>query len=116
MTFSIDLDIMSSVTDKPPAPLSEQALRQFIAKALEKGYFGESTHASDDHPERNISVDDVLWGLEQRDWTIAKDPDYDGQHKNWEYLIRTVDLEGKLLRIKIAVDLKSNRIKVVSRW
>jgi len=99
-----------------PSPLGEHALRQLICVAMEKGYFRERLHAENEHPERNISVDDVIHGLEREDWTLAKSPDYDDEHRSWEYLISTVDIEGDKLSIKIAAYPTEKRFEVITRW
>lgn len=107
---------MSSASGKPEDPLSEHALRQLIRVALDNGYFGESPHATDDHPERGLSIDDVIHGLDREDWAIEKAPNYDGEYRSWEYLIRTVDIEGDELHIKIAAFPEYQRIEVITRW
>ncbi len=102
--------------ERPPSPLSERALRQFISAALERGYYRESWHAESEHLERHISVDDVIHGLERKDWTIAKPPNYDAEHRSWEYLIKTVDIEGNELHLKIAANPAEKRFEVITRW
>lgn len=96
-------------------PLHEKALRQLISNALNRGYFRESFHAEFNHPERNISADDVIHGLERGDWTLASS-NYDEQHRNYEYLIWTFDFEGDELHIKIAAYPSEKRIEVITRW
>lgn len=81
-----------------------------------RGYYRESFHAENDHPERGLSTDDVVHGLECKDWTLAREPNYDEIHGNWEYLIRTVDIEGDDLHIKIAVVPETKRIEIITRW
>lgn len=107
---------MSSEPKNRPAPLSVKALRAFVTRALEKGYYRESLHAAEGHLERNISLDDVIHGLERKDWTLAEAPNYDPEHGNWEYLIKTQDLDGNELHIKIAVQSQLNRLEVITRW
>jgi hypothetical protein len=99
-----------------PAPLGENALRQHIRTALEKGYYRETPHAEKDHPERNLSVDDVIHGLERRDWTLERAPNYDDKHQGWEYLIKTVDLEGDEMHIKLCAYPTDKRIVIITRW
>ena len=99
-----------------PSPLREGSLRQLIRAALKRGYYRESLHAESGHADRNISIDDVIHGLERTDWTLAKTPDYDEEHRNWEYLIRTVDIEGEELHVKIAAFPDDKRIEVITRW
>ena len=112
-----ELDIMSTGShEQRPSPLREKALRQLIRVALERGYFRESGHAESGHPSRNISIEDVIYGLEHRAWSFAKTPNYDAEHRNWEYLIRTVDIEGEELHLKIAAFPAEKRIEIITRW
>jgi len=74
----------SSEKDRRPARLSENALRQLIRTALSRGYIRETPHAEFDHPERNISIEDVIYGLERPDWIIVGDPDFDDEHESYE--------------------------------
>jgi hypothetical protein len=88
--------------EKPKGkPLSEIALRQAIAKALEKGWVRESCHCND-RAYRNISDQDVAYGLEWSGWVFERPPDYDERHESWEYLIRTCDLDDNELHLKIS--------------
>lgn len=96
--------------------LTEKALRELIARALRKGYFRESFHAEHEHPEREISLDDVIHGLESKDWTLVRTPDFDEKHGTWEYLVKTKNLEGDELHIKIAAFPAENRVEVITRW
>ncbi len=65
---------MSTDPKDRPAPLGERALRQFMGRALTKGYYRESFHTEQEHPERSISADDVIHGLERKDWTLVLCP------------------------------------------
>lgn len=102
--------------ERQPSPLSENALRNLISYALARAYVQESDHATDDHPERGLSIDDVIHGLERDDWKIIKEPNYDEEHRSWEYLIETVDIEGEALYIKLAAFPELKRIEIVTRW
>jgi hypothetical protein len=68
-----------------------------VAKIVEKGFIRESWHSETERAYRNISDEDVLFGLERKDWTLKK-ADFDDKHNSYEYLIRTVDVEGDGLR------------------
>ncbi len=57
---------------QPEPPLSENGLKSLISYALNRGYIQESDHATDDHPERNLSLDDVIHGLEREDWKLIR--------------------------------------------
>ena len=113
----LELDIMSTLREKrPTSPLTETALRHLIQTAIAKGYVRETPHAENFHPERNLSIDDVLHGLERKDWVLAKPPNYDEEHGSWEYLIKTVDVEGQELHIKLAAYPGDKRIEIITRW
>jgi hypothetical protein len=100
---------------EPPKPLSLTPLRALVLFAVAEGYYRESFHAAEDHPERNISLDDVLAGLERDDWTL-EGTKYDSEHKNWKYTIKTKDIEDYDLHIVVTADQKRTRIKVITRW
>jgi hypothetical protein len=100
----------------PSKSLSEIALRQFVTKGLEKGWIREAFHAEHERAYRNISMEDVLYGLERSDWILVATPDYDPQHKNWEYKIKTVDIDGDELTLKIAPNLTDGTITVITKF
>jgi hypothetical protein len=106
----------TSKQERRPQALSERALRQLIHVAMERGYYQETGHSELEHAERNISTDDVIHGLEREDWVLEEPPDYDEEHQGWEYLIRTVDIEGDELHLKIAAHPHDKRIEIVTRW
>lgn len=99
----------------PPKPLSENGLRQIVAKIVERGFIRESWHSETERAERNISDEDVLFGLERKDWTLEK-TDFDDKHNNQEYLIKTVDVEGVELHLKIVVYPEENRLLVITKY
>lgn len=108
---------MSTQKEKrPPSPLTEAALRHLIRVVTTKGYVRETPHAENDHPERNLSMEDVLHGLERTDWVLASKPNYDADHDNWEYLLKTVDVEGEELHIKLAAYPAEKRVEIITRW
>ena len=83
---------------------------------MAKGLYRESFHARYEHPERKLTTDDVVHGLERKDWSVVRQPNWDDAHKNWEYLIKTKDVEGDELRLKIAVFPEEGRFTVITRW
>ena len=97
------------------SPLSDDKLREFLKGAIEDGDYTESFHSEHDHPDRDVSVDDVLHGLQQK-WEHFQEPDFNQEHGNWKYYIKTTDIEGEVLHIIIAVCLKNRRFKVITRW
>jgi hypothetical protein len=98
--------------DKRPLPLSENALRQLIRVAIEKGYYTESLH----HPERNISVDDVLHGVERSDWTLVGIPEWVEGSSCYRYRISTVDIEGEELTLILSAYPAEKRIGFITAW
>jgi hypothetical protein len=103
-------------TQPPPPSLNLNNLRHLVAKAVEKGWVREVWHSERERAYRNISMEDVLYGLERPDWTLAAPPDYDARHKNWEYLIKTVDIEGVELDLKIAPNPADGTIIVITKF
>jgi hypothetical protein len=102
-------------TPRPPC-LSETALRNLVSSAIEMGWYKERFHAEHDHPERNISIEDCIYGLERADWTLDRPPEFDEDHENWKYFIRTVDIEGESLLILIKAMPEYKRFEVITRW
>jgi len=107
-----------SIREEVPRPryFNEQHLRVFVRLACERGYYKESFHSEHERAYRNISPDDIAYGLERDDWILCEEPNYDEKFENWEYLIRTFDIEGVELHLKIAVDLRYQRFEVISKW
>jgi hypothetical protein len=107
-----------SIPEKAPRPAcpSEQAIRECITYALEKGYYRESDHAIKDHPERNISIDDVIYGLERTDWTLDRPSEFDAERGEWKHYIKTVDIEGYELLIVLKIMPEYKRFEVITRW
>jgi hypothetical protein len=54
--------------------------------------------------------------LERSNWTLAAPPDYDATHKNWEYQIKTVDIEGVELGLKIAPNPVDGTVIVITKF
>lgn len=99
-----------------PKYLSADALRQLLEKAVDKGWIREAWHSEHERAYRNITMEDVLYGLEHPDWILVAPPDYDDDHKNWEYLIKTVDIEGIELHLKIAPNPADGTAYVITKF
>ncbi len=99
-----------------PGPLTEAALRQFIAKALDKDWIRESFHSEVERADRNISHDDVIHGLE-RNWTLIEvRPPTESWHKGYSYKLQTVDLETDELILVVCPDLETQTLKVATKF
>jgi hypothetical protein len=101
---------------KQQKALSVAALRHVIVKALEKGWVREAFHSEHERAHRNISDEDVMYGLEHSGWVFASPPDYDSKHESWEYLIKTCDLEGDELHLKLVPHATDGTIKIITKY
>lgn len=110
------LDIMSIMGYRPPC-LSEGDLKTLVKAALEEapGHANETYHARFHHLERGISVDDVIYGLEQK-WHYERTPEFNEEQWQWKYRIVTETLDGDELTIIIAVDTANRSFEVLTRW
>jgi len=95
--------------------LDEEALRLIVQRIVYYGEIKESFHSATERAERNVSQDDILAMLEGA-WTLATEPDWDQEHKNWEYKLAGADLEGDELRLKIAVNEEMQRITIITKY
>jgi hypothetical protein len=57
-----------------------------------------------------------MYGLERSDWSIAASPDFDTVHKMWEYEIKTVDIEGIELHLKICPNPVDGTVIVITKY
>ncbi len=105
--------MVSSGAIKKPKPLSGVALRQYIVKALDKGWIRESYHSEIERASRNISHDDLLCGLEA-DW-LLEEARYSEAHGSFSYTLKTVDIDGDELHVVVCPD-SNMTLKVVSKW
>jgi hypothetical protein len=97
-----------------PKPMSAAALRQFIDKALEKGYVREGWHSEVERADRNISDDDISYGLGHKNWTIQKvEPSKTGGFK---YLIKTVDVDQEELHLLVKPDTETGNLKILTKY
>jgi hypothetical protein len=110
------LDIMSTEGYRPPSK-TEAELAAILRDALDSapGPQNETFHARFDHPERGISLDDVIHGL-MRPWHYERPPEFNEKEWQWKYRLATVNIEGEPLTIIIAVDTANRRFDVITRW
>ncbi len=82
MLLILVLDRLKIILSSPlqKKPLSEAGLRQAVTKALDKGFIREAWHSEVERADRNISDDDIRFGLERKSWTLERAPDYDEDH------------------------------------
>jgi hypothetical protein len=103
---------------KKPKSLEQGAVRKVVLTALSNdGYYVESfsLHSRFDHPERHLSIDDILNGL-KIEWRGCKVDEFNDEEWQWKYLIKTADIEGFPLVIVVALDPKNNRFTVVTSF
>lgn len=109
---------MLSIVGKRPEPLCQGDLRKLVEDALSADwYIGcfETIHARFDHLEREIDVNDVLYGLRSR-WHGIGLHEFDEDHWQYKYPIQTYDVEQEPITVLIAVDTLNRTFEVVTRW
>ena len=80
-----------------------------------QGTLREAKHSAIDRDYRNVSQDDIIAML-QGSWVLSREPDWDEQHRNWEYLLAGNDIEGDSLSLKIAVNEEMQRIDIITKF
>lgn len=95
---------------------SDAWLRQFIAKALDKNWIREGFHSEVDNAYRNISDEDLRYGLERSDWCVEGDPEPAEEKGRFKYIIRTVDIEGDELHIVVLPNTDTGTLKIITKY
>ena len=100
-----------------PKQLDEASLRKLILEALNNAPDNspETYHAKYHHPERGLSLDDVIHGLEGP-WTFDRPPEFNQDEWQWKYRIATESIDGDPIVIVVAVDTASRSFYVITRW
>jgi hypothetical protein len=109
---------MTSEGGHKPKALNEKGVRKVLDAALsDKGYYIESFsfHARFDHPERRISIDDVLFGL-RNPWRGCKVDEFNDDEWQWQYLIKTHDVDGNEIVVSIGLDPKNAKFTIVTAF
>jgi hypothetical protein len=99
----------------PKKAMTVAGLRQFIAKAVSKGYVREGFHSDVERAERNISDEDIRYGLSRKDWTL-KGPPKESRTGGFMYLIRTVDVEQVELHLLVKPDPATGNLKILTKY
>lgn len=100
---------------KKAKPLLAIALRQFLKKALDRGWYEEAYHPKVERAFRNISDEDLVHGLELSTWVIEKTEP--AREKGlFKYTIRTADIEGVELHIVVLPFLETQRFKIITKY
>ena len=96
-------------------PLSAIGLRQFLKKALDKGWVRELHHSDVDRAYRNISDDDIQYGLELSTWVIEQTVPA-REAGLFKYTIRTADIEGDELHLVILPFTSTGTIEIITKY
>ena len=111
-TSSIDVNASSG----PAFPaLSLEDLRQQIDRIVMYGKIRETKHSAQDRAYRDVSQDDIVAMLEG-EWVLSADPDWDAEHRNWEYKLSGTDIEGDPLTLKVDVNVEMQRITIITKY
>jgi hypothetical protein len=118
--ISLDSATISSKIDEKSTPyrpneFSAEELAICVSRFCCYGIIRESFHSKSERAERQISADDILYGL-RRSWKLAAKPNFDSRCGNWEYLIETCDTDEQVLHVKIAVDDDAQRITIITKY
>jgi hypothetical protein len=102
---------------KKPKALAAAQVRKVVLGAIANGAYIESFsfHARFDHPERHLSIDDVIHGL-KKPWRGCKVDEFNDDEWQWRYLIKTSDIEEFPLVVIVGLDPKNNRFTVVTSF
>jgi hypothetical protein len=109
-----NIDVSAS-SSPGSAALDEEKLRLVVERIVYYGEIKESFHSASERAERGVSQDDIVAMLEGN-WTFSAAPDWDQAHKNWEYKLAGVDLEGDELVLKITVNEEMQRITIITKY
>jgi hypothetical protein len=96
--------------------MSELALRQFVAKALDKDWIREGFHSKVENAYRNISDEDIRYGLERNDWYVEGDPEPGEGKGEFKYVIRTVDIELEELHVVAIPNTQTGTLKIITKY
>lgn len=100
---------------KKAKPLSAIALRQFLRKALDRGWYRERFHPKVERAFRNISDEDLVHGLELNTWIIEK-TEPAKEEGLFRYTIRTADIEGVELHIVVLPFPGTQRFDIITKY
>jgi hypothetical protein len=95
-------------------PMSEAGLRLFIAKALDKGWIREDWHSEVERAYRNISNEDIQYGLSRKDWVIKGKPE-PAKNGGFKYLIRTVDIDQEELHL-LVLPTDAETLRILTKY
>lgn len=101
-----------------PTPLSVAALRKLVLEAIDDAadtHNPETFHARFGHLDRELQIDDIIHGLEQR-WSFDRPPAFNKSNWQWKYYIATENIDGEPILIVIAVDTLDRSFEVITRW
>jgi hypothetical protein len=108
------IDVNASSGPGFPA-LDPDELRLQVERIVMYGTIRETSHSAIDRAYRNVSQDDILAMLEGN-WVLKGAPDWDTEHRNWEYKLEGLDIEGDPLVLKIAVNVEMQRIDIITKY
>jgi len=95
--------------------MSDGGLRQFVSRALDKGFIREGFHSEVERAERNISDEDIQYGLSRKDWIIEREPEQ-SRTGGFKYLIRTVDIEQEALHLLVKPDTETGTLRILTKY
>jgi hypothetical protein len=95
--------------------MTAAGLRQFVARALSKGFVREGFHSEVERASRNVSDEDIRYGLSRKDWVLEGPPKV-SRTGGFKYLIRTVDVEQVELHLLVKPDTTTGTLKILTKY
>jgi hypothetical protein len=107
------LNIMLRLTE--PKPMSEAGLRDFINRALDRGFVREGFHSEVERADRDISDEDIRYGLSLKSWVLKGLPK-PSKTGGFKYLIKTVDIENAELHLLVKPETGTSSLKILTKY
>ena len=108
------IDISASSPGHEPA-LAGDDLRAAVSRIVLYGTYRESKHSAQDRSYRNVSDDDIQFMLCGA-WTLAAEPEWDEDHRNWKYKLVGQDIEGDELVLLVSLNHEEQMITIITKF
>jgi hypothetical protein len=95
--------------------MSEVGLREFINRALDRGFVREGFHSEVERADRNISDEDIRYGLCLKGWILEGLPE-PSKTGGFKYLIKTVDIDNVELHLLVKPEIGTSSLKILTKY
>ena len=95
--------------------MDEDSLRLLVMRVVNGGgTVRETWHSKYDRAYRNITMHDIVCGL-RYSW-VCTSQSWDDEHCSWEYELKTVDVEGDDLTLRITANQELERVEIITKY